>query len=89
MLKQTLTIINKLGLHARAATKLVRLASQFESNIQFKNKHREVDGKSIMGVMFLAAGKGTEIELIVNGADESSAMSQLSILIQDGFGEEQ
>ncbi len=89
MLKQTLTIINKLGLHARAATKLVKLASQFESNVQVKRRQYEVNGKSIMGVMLLAAGKGTEIELIINGIDETNAMGQLCKLIKDGFGEEE
>jgi len=88
MLKQTLIIINQLGLHARAATKLVKLASQFESSIQVKRREREVNGKSIMGVMLLAAAKGCQIELIVDGADETSAMSELCLLIQNGFGEE-
>ena len=89
MLKQTLTIVNKLGLHARAATKLVRLSSQFDSSIQLKRKQREVNGKSIMGVMLLAAAKGCEIELSVDGLDEKIAMSQISNLIKDGFGEEE
>lgn len=89
MLKQTLTIVNKLGLHARAAAKLVKLASQFESDIQVKRQQREVNGKSIMGVMLLAAGKGTEIELIIKGSDEATAMTELTDLIQSGFGEEE
>jgi phosphocarrier protein len=89
MLKQTLTIVNKLGLHARAATKLVKLASSFESAVQVKRKQREVNGKSIMGVMLLAASKGCDIELLVNGDDETSAMSNLSDLIKSGFGEEE
>ncbi|MEN8218701.1 MAG: HPr family phosphocarrier protein [Pseudomonadota bacterium] len=89
MLKQTLIIINKLGLHARAAAKLVKLASQFESNIQVKRQQREVNGKSIMGVMLLAAGKGTQIELIIDGTDETTAMTQLCHLIQGGFGEQE
>jgi phosphocarrier protein len=89
MLRQTLTIVNKLGLHARAAAKLVQLASQFECDIQVKREQREVNGKSIMGVMFLAASKGTLIELIVQGADEAAAMAELSGLIQGGFGEEE
>lgn len=89
MLKQTLTIVNKLGLHARAATKLVKLASSFESSVQVKRQKREVNGKSIMGVMLLAASKGCEIELIVDGVDETLAMSKLGHLIQSGFGEEE
>ena len=89
MLKQTITIVNKLGLHARAATKLVRLASQFDSSIKLKRKQREVNGKSIMGVMLLAAAKGCEIELSVDGIDEETAMLQVGDLIKDGFGEEE
>jgi phosphocarrier protein HPr len=89
MLKQTLNIVNKLGLHARAAAKLVKLASSFESQVQVKRQQREVNGKSIMGVMLLAAGKGTEIELIVDGIDETTAMAELTQLIQSGFGEEE
>ena len=89
MLRQTLTIVNKLGLHARAAAKLVKLASQFESEVHVKRLKREVNGKSIMGVMLLAAAKGTEVELIIEGADEATAMIQLKDLIQSGFGEEE
>lgn len=89
MLRRNLTIVNKLGLHARAAAKLVKLASTFESDIQIKRQQREVNGKSIMGVMLLAAGKGTEIELSVSGPDEIVAMEQLTQLIKSGFGEEE
>lgn len=89
MLRQAVTIVNKLGLHARAAAKLVRLASSFESNISIKRQQREVNGKSIMGVMMLAASKGTEIEIIVEGSDEESAMQALYELIGGGFGEEE
>jgi phosphocarrier protein len=89
MLKQTLTIVNKLGLHARAAAKLVKLASTFASDIQLKRQQRQVNGKSIMGVMMLAASKGTEIELTISGTDEETAMEQLRMLIQNRFGEEE
>ncbi len=89
MLEEKLIIVNKLGLHARAATKLVRLASQFESDIQVKRKQNEVNAKSIMGVMLLAASKGNEIELIVDGVDEVTALAQLKDLINNGFGEEE
>lgn len=89
MLRRTLRIVNKLGLHARAAAKLVKLASAFESQIQVKRQQREVNGKSIMGVMLLAAGKGTEVELTVDGVDEIKAMEELSQLIESGFGEEE
>lgn len=89
MQKQTVTIINKLGLHARAAAKLVRLASSFDSNIQLKREKREANGKSIMGVMLLAASKGTQIELIVSGSDEEEAISELASLINNRFGEDE
>lgn len=88
-MKQTLTIVNKLGLHARAAAKLVKLASTFASDIQLRRQQRQVNGKSIMGVMMLAASKGTEIELTVSGTDEETAMEQLRLLIQNKFGEEE
>ena len=89
MRKQSITIVNKLGLHARAAAKLVKLASTFASDIQVKRQQRQVNGKSIMGVMMLAASKGTEIELAISGADEEAAMEQLSMLIINKFGEEE
>ncbi len=89
MQKQTVTIINKLGLHARAAAKLVRLASSFNSEIQLKRDKREANGKSIMGVMLLAASKGTQIELIISGTDEEAAISELAALINNRFGEDE
>jgi phosphocarrier protein len=89
LLQKTLTIVNKLGLHARAAAKLVKLASTFGSDIYLKRKQREVNGKSIMGVMLLAAGKGTEIELSVSGEDEEEAFKKIVELIKSGFGEEE
>ena len=87
MLQQTTTIINKLGLHARAAAKFVTQASQFESDINVKRNNIDVNGKSIMGVMMLAAAKGSEIELVVNGVDEKQAMQSLLELITNRFGE--
>ncbi len=89
MLRETVTIVNKLGLHARAAAKLVRLASSFDSEIQIKRQQREVNGKSIMGVMLLAAGKGTEIELTISGSDEANALEELTKLIANRFGEDE
>ncbi len=89
MLKDTLTIVNKLGLHARAAAKLVKLASTFSSDVYLKRKQREVNGKSIMGVMLLAAGKGAEIELSVSGEDEEQAFKKIAELVKNGFGEEE
>ena len=87
MPSRTITIINKLGLHARAAAKFVQLASSFGCEINIKHGNREVSGKSIMGVMMLAAGIGTEIEIIANGADENQALDALENLMLDRFGE--
>jgi phosphocarrier protein len=81
------TIVNKLGLHARAAAKFVTLASGFSSQITIKCGEREVNGKSIMGVMMLAAGRGTTIEICAEGGDAAIAASKLVSLIEDRFGE--
>jgi|TARA_B100000953_G_scaffold88297_1_gene72075 phosphocarrier protein len=80
-------INNKLGLHARAAAKFVRIASGFQSEIMIHLGNREVNGKSIMGIMMLSAGKGTEINIITIGPDENEAMSSLEDLIINKFGE--
>lgn len=87
MLQKTTTIINKLGLHARAAAKFVTQASLFESDINLQRNNQNVNGKSIMGVMMLAAAKGSEIELIIDGTDENQAMQSLLELIANRFGE--
>lgn len=87
MLQQTTIIINKLGLHARAAAKFVNQASLFKSAVTLKRDNREVNGKSIMGVMMLAAAKGSEVELIIDGIDEKKAMQSLLELIENRFGE--
>ena len=89
MLRNNVEIINKLGLHARAAAKLVTRASAFKSNIQLAFNGRTVNGKSIMGVMMLAAAKGSSIEITVAGEDEDRAMTALIELIGSRFGEEQ
>lgn len=89
MLQKEITIINKLGLHARAAAKLVTLASGFESEVKLALNGNKVNGKSIMGVMMLAAAKGSTIELFVSGSDEEQAMAALTKLINDKFDEEQ
>ena len=89
MLQQTTTIVNKLGLHARAAAKFVTQASLFEADINVKRNGQDVNGKSIMGVMMLAAAKGSDIELIIDGADEKQAMQSLLELIANRFGEEE
>ena len=82
-------IINRLGLHARAAAKFVTLASGFESEVRLLRDDREVNGKSIMGVMMLAVGKGTEIEFIAHGNDEKQALDTLETLVLDRFGEDE
>jgi phosphocarrier protein len=87
MLKENIEIINKLGLHARASTKLTQTASQFASEVWISRNGRRVNAKSIMGVMMLAAAKGSMVELETNGADEQAAMDALKALINDYFGE--
>ena len=88
MLEQQFAIVNKLGLHARASALFVKTASQFKSDIKVSREGVEVNGKSIMGIMMLAAAKGTEINLSVSGSDEADAFQKLGELIQNGFGEE-
>jgi phosphocarrier protein len=87
MISQPITIINKLGLHARAAAKLVKTAGAFTSQVSLDKAGQEVNGKSIMGVMMLAASQGTELVLKVDGPDEVEAMAALTELINDRFGE--
>lgn len=82
-----ITIINKLGLHARAAAKLVAAASHFESSVLLEKSGSQVNGKSIMGVMMLAAGKGSIVTLTIEGADEDAAMAAICELIDNRFGE--
>jgi phosphocarrier protein len=87
MIRQNITIINKLGLHARAASKLVNCASQFESEVFIVRNGNRVNAKSIMGVMMLAASKGVELELEIDGNDELVCQQVLVELINDRFGE--
>lgn len=89
MIRQPVTIINKLGLHARAAAKLVETASAFDCQVMLCKGDREVDAKAIMPVMMLAASQGTEVELIADGSDEQQAIDALEALINDYFGEGQ
>ena len=86
-MKQDILIINKLGLHARASTKLTQTASQFKSDIWIERNGRRVNAKSIMGVMMLAASKGSTVTLEAHGEDEVSAMEALMALINNRFGE--
>ncbi len=88
MLEREVQIVNQLGLHARASAKLTQTASRFASNVWLTRDGRRVNGKSIMGVMMLAAAKGTTLKLEVDGPDEEEAMAALTTLIADRFGEE-
>lgn len=87
MLQQEVLIINKLGLHARASAKLTQLASSYKCEVMMSRNNRRVNAKSIMGVMMLAAAKGTTVTVETSGADEAEAMQALLALINDYFGE--
>lgn len=87
-MEREVNIINKLGLHARAAAKFVTLASKFAADVRVRKESREVSGKSIMGVMMLAAAKGSTITLIAEGDDAQQALDELEALVADYFGEE-
>jgi phosphocarrier protein len=87
MISSTVAIVNKLGLHARAAAKFVNTASGFAADIQIERQTQRVNGKSIMGVMMLAASQGSEITLHIDGEDENAALAALTGLINDRFGE--
>jgi phosphocarrier protein HPr len=89
MIKTSITISNKLGLHARASAKLTRLAGSFKSEVSLTRNERRVNAKSIMGVMMLAAGIGSVVEIEVDGPDEQAALDALVALINDKFGEGQ
>ncbi|MBS0448974.1 MAG: HPr family phosphocarrier protein [Proteobacteria bacterium] len=89
MIKTTVSISNKLGLHARASAKLTKLAGSFQSEVYMSRNGRRVNAKSIMGVMMLAAGLGSEVEIETQGSDEQAAMDGLLALINDKFGEGQ
>jgi phosphocarrier protein len=87
MIKSAITISNKLGLHARASAKLTKLAGSFKCDVHMARNGRRVNAKSIMGVMMLAAGLGTEVEIETEGADEEAAMQAIRQLIEARFGE--
>ena len=89
MIKQVATISNKLGLHARASAKLTKLAGGFACDVHLSRNGRRVNAKSIMGVMMLAAGVGTEVEVETEGVDEQAAMKAIVAMIDDKFGEGQ
>ena len=89
MLKATVTINNKLGLHARASAKLTKLAGSFACDVHMSRNGRRINAKSIMGVMMLAAGVGSEVEIETDGIDEERALQAIVALIADRFGESQ
>ena len=87
MIRKEIEILNKLGLHARAAAKLVQCAGRFASHVEIERRGQSVNGKSIMGVMMLAASQGTRIRVEASGEDEDDAMAAIEALIGDRFGE--
>ena len=89
MIRTTLVISNKLGLHARASAKLTKLASSFKCEVFMARNGRRVNAKSIMGIMMLAAGLGAEVELETEGEDEQQATDAITVLVNDKFGEGQ
>ena len=88
MISRDVSVINQLGMHARAAAKFVHLAATFQARVKVARHGREMDGKSIMGLLLLAAARGTIITISAEGADEQSAVEALVTLVQSGFGED-
>ena len=87
MTSRSVTVVNELGMHARAAAKFVHLATRYESRIRVARQGREMDGKSIMGILLLAAARGTTITITADGRDEGDAVAALAVLVESGFGE--
>ncbi len=88
MTARNVTVVNQLGIHARAAAKFVHLATRFESRVRVGRHGREMDGKSIMGILLLAAARGSIITITADGADEQAAIEALAALVEAGFGED-
>jgi phosphocarrier protein len=84
----SVVVVNQLGMHARAAARFVHLATRFEAQIKVARDTREMDGKSIMGLLLLAAARGTSLRITADGADETEAIAALSALVESGFGED-
>ena len=89
MKSRSVTIVNQLGMHARAAAKFVHLAARFESRVRVSREGREMDGKSVMGLLLLAAPQGSTMTISAEGADELAALSALVALVETGFGEDE
>jgi phosphocarrier protein len=87
MTRRTVTVVNELGLHARAAARFVHLATRFQSSVRVGRDAKVMDGKSIMGILLLAASRGTLITITTNGPDEEEAAAALAHLVETGFGE--
>ena len=88
MVSRSVTVVNQLGLHARAAARFVHLATRFQSHVRVGRDAKVMDGKSIMGILLLAAGRGASITFSAEGLDEQEAVSALAHLVETGFGEE-
>jgi len=88
MTSQAVTVVNQLGMHARAAAKFVHLAGRFDARVKVAHDRREMDGKSIMGILLLAAARGSTITISAEGADERDAVDALVALVRSGFGED-
>ena len=88
MTSQSVTVVNQLGMHARAAAKFVHLATRYEARVKVARERREMDGKSIMGILLLAAARGSTITISAEGSDEHDAVAALVALVESGFGED-
>ena len=88
MTSQEVIVVNQLGMHARAAAKFVHLATRYEARVKVSRDQREMDGKSIMGILLLAAARGSTITISADGTDEKDAVAALVALVQTGFGED-
>jgi phosphocarrier protein HPr len=88
MTAASVDVVNQLGMHARAAAKFVHLATRYESRVRVAREHHEMDGKSIMGILLLAAARGSTITISAEGADERAAVEALVSLVRSGFGED-
>ncbi len=88
MIREEVTIVNALGLHARAAARFVQLAGRFRSKVRVSRDSRQIDGKSIMGILLLAAAQGAVITISADGIDEADALQSLAALVRTGFGED-
>jgi phosphocarrier protein len=88
MTSRSVTVVNQLGMHARAAARFVHLATRLEAHIRVARQGREMDGKSILGLLLLAAARGSTITITADGADEQGAVAALAQLVETGFGED-